>query len=86
MVILGALGLYDFYLWLYDYGSNLNPDAPLKLVDEYGNLMKYIPPLIGHKRLLNFDVYSYPVSGGWFLGLGIILSLIAFWLTRKGDK
>lgn len=29
--ILAAIGLYDFYLWEYDYGHNLNPHAAIKI-------------------------------------------------------
>jgi hypothetical protein len=83
MVILGALGIYDFNLWLIDYGSDLDPNAILKLVNEDGTPMVYNPPLIGHKKLLNFDAYSYPRAGGILLGIGIFLSLVAFYLGRK---
>ena len=58
MSILGALGVYDFNLWLVDYGSDLDPNAILKLVNADGTPMKYNPPLIGHKKLLNFDAFS----------------------------
>src|SRR5690554_4946723 len=29
-IILAIAGLVDFYLWGYDYGHNLNPDAAIK--------------------------------------------------------
>ena len=69
-VIGGALAMYDFYKWGYDYGHNLNPDAPIKVPG-----MGYQPPLIGHKKLLNFDAYSMPDIGGWIV---IIADLLAF--------
>ena len=31
LLILGALGIYDFYLWEYDYGHNLADDAAIKI-------------------------------------------------------
>ena len=83
MSVLGALGIYDFDLWLYDYGSNLDPKAILKLVDSEGNPMIYKPPLIGHKRLLNFDAYSYPGIGGYMTGLGILFTYIAYFIGRR---
>lgn len=83
MVIFGALGLYDFYLWLYDYGTNLDPNAPIKLVDEHGNPLKYIPPLIGRKQLLNFTVTSYPVTGGILVAVSILLALAAFYVCMR---
>ena len=57
MSVLGILGIYDFNLWLVDYGSDLDPNAILKLVHPDGTPMKYNPPLIGHKKLLNFDAF-----------------------------
>lgn len=56
----GALAMYDFYKWGYDYGHNLDPTAPIQVPG-----LSYQPPLFGHKRLLNFDAYSFPDVGGW---------------------
>lgn len=83
--ILGALGIYDFNLWLIDYGSDLDPNAILKLVNPDGTPMKYNPPLLGHKKLLNFDAYSYPRAGGILLGVGMFLSLVSFYLGRNAS-
>jgi hypothetical protein len=78
LAILGALGIYDFYLWLYDYGHNLDPKAPIKVPG-----MTYMPPLLGEKDLLNFYVTSYPHLGSLFLGLSTFLGFGAFWFKRK---
>ena len=61
-VIGGALAMYDFYQWGYKYGHNLDPTAPIQVKG-----LSYQPPLIGHKRLLNFDAYSFPDVGGWIV-------------------
>lgn len=52
----------DFYFWLYDYGHNLDPTAPIQVPG-----MSYQPPIIGFKQLLNFGAYSIPAIGGWVL-------------------
>jgi copper chaperone NosL len=83
MTILGTLGIYDFNLWLVDYGTDLEPNAILKLVNPDGTPMIYNPPLIGHKKLLNFDAFSYPRLGGIMLGIGMLFTLIAFFIGRK---
>ena len=83
MIILGAAGIYDFYVWLYDYGHNLDPNAILKFVDENGNPMAYQPPIIGTKKLLNFTVHSYPASGALMLGLSMIFALLAYIQSGK---
>ena len=85
MSILAVLGIYDFNLWLVDYGSDLDPHAIMKLLDADGNPMVYNPPLIGHKKLLNFDAYSYPRLGGYLMGLGMILTLLGYFLGRKSS-
>ncbi len=83
MVVLGALGIYDFYLWLYDYGTNLDPHAIIQLTDEQGNPLHYVPPLLGYKQLLNFEVWSYPAIGGVLLAVGIMLSFLAYIIAGR---
>jgi len=78
MFILSILGVYDFYLWMYDYGHNLDPMAPIKVPG-----MTYMPPLFGEKDLLNFYVKSYPRGGTILLATSTILSFVAFWLRKK---
>lgn len=56
----GILAMADFWKWGKDYGSHLDPTAPIQVPG-----LTYQPPLIGHKRLLNFDAYSLPDVGGW---------------------
>jgi copper chaperone NosL len=83
-VIGGVLAMADFYMWGYDYGHNLDPSAAIQ-VPGYS----YQPPLIGHKKLLNFDSYSYPDTGGWVIvavtGLFFIIWFIE-WRKNKKQK
>jgi hypothetical protein len=83
MSILGILGMYDFNNWLTEYGSDLDPNAILKLNNPDGTPMSYKPPLIGHQKLLNFDVDSWPHIGGYLMFAGMAMTVIAFWLGRK---
>lgn len=83
-VMLGAAGGYDFYMWEYDYGHDLNPEAAIKIPG-----MSYQPPLLGTEQLLNFTASSYPAEGGYIIiGAGIIALLalgyeITFNKTKK---
>lgn len=86
MSILGILGMYDFNLWLIDYGGNLDPNAIMSFVDAHGNPMKYKPPLWGHKKLLNFDTYSQPALGGYLMFVGMGLVLLSYIVGRKSLK
>jgi copper chaperone NosL len=77
LTVIGALlVLYDLYRWGYKYGHDLDPTAPIQVAG-----LSYQPPVIGHKRLLNFDAYSYPAIGGWIvIGAGILAGII--WLVE----
>jgi hypothetical protein len=86
MIILGAAGLYDFYLWEHDYGHDLDPKAIMKFTNPDGSVMGFQPPLFGSKDILNFKAHSYPQLGALFLGLGITLSFIAYLVGKKNKK
>ncbi len=81
----GALAMYDFYKWGYDYGHNLDPTAPIQVEG-----LSYQPPLIGHKRLLNFDAYSFPDVGGWVViaaaGLAFAVWFAEWYRIHKLNK
>lgn len=81
-VVAGIVAMYDFYLWGYDYGHNLDPKAAIQVPGLF-----YQPPIIGHKTLLNFDAYSYPDVGGWVIIIvTAIFSLVWFFEKRKSKK
>ncbi len=86
MTILGILGMYDFNAWMMDYGTNLDPNAIMKLQNPDGTPMSYKPPLLGHQKLLNFDAYSYPRLGGYLMGLGMLFTLFAYLLGKRAKK
>lgn len=75
-IIGGLLVLYDLYRWGYDYGHNLDPKAAIQVPG-----LSYQPPVLGHKRLLNFDAYSFPDAAGWIVvGAGSLCILV--WVTE----
>ncbi len=76
--VIAAIGLYDFYMWEYDYGHNLNPHAAIKIPG-----MAYQPPLIGSKMLLNFNAISMPHIGSWILVAAVVLAVVALYLDKK---
>lgn len=80
--LLGAIyAMYDFYQWGYDYGHNLNPDAPIKVPG-----MGYQPPLLGHKQLLNFDAYSMPDVGGYIVVGTVVIAFVIYFYEIKFRK
>ncbi|WP_276498969.1 hypothetical protein [Pontibacter litorisediminis] len=81
LMVAGAAGILDFYLWLVKFGTNLDPMAAIKVPG-----MTYIPPLLGSKVLLNFEALSLPALGSLGIFLGISLSLLAWFLNRKASN
>lgn len=86
MSVLGVLGMYDFNTWLVDYGTNLDPNAIMKLTNPDGTPMTYKPPLFGHVKMLNFDVTSMPAAGAWMMFTGMMLTVLAFFAGRKAVR
>lgn len=81
-VTFGIAAMVDFWKWEYNYGHNLNPDAPIVVPG-----MAYQPPLIGFKQLLNFGAWSVPGIGGWiFIGAGLLLATALFFELRSSRK
>jgi len=78
--ILSCLGIYDFYLWEYDYGHNLNANAPIKIPG-----MVYQPPLFGSKMLLNFNAISLPSTGGILFFIANIFGFLSFIFFKKKE-
>lgn len=81
MAILGVVGMYDFYLWNYNYGHNLSPTAPIKVPGQ-----AYQPPLFGSKMILNFRATSLPHIGGWLMFLGMSLTGLAYYVDSKSES
>lgn len=78
-----AAGLVDFYLWGYDYGHNL--DTKHAIIKVPG--MSYQPPLIGSKKLLNFEAVSLPGVGGWVtIGTFLTAALVWLWEYRRSRR
>lgn len=80
-VAMAVIGMVDFYKWEYDYGHNLNSDAPIKVPG-----MTYQPPLIGTKKLLNITSKSYPAIGGWSAIFSLFIGFLIFFFELKRFK
>jgi len=64
-ILIGIVGMADFWLWEYNYGHDLDPMAAIQVPG-----MTYQPPLIGSKQMLNITAHSWP-------GLGMIAALVS---------
>lgn len=81
--VIGAVGIFDFYRWTYDYGNNLDPHAAIKIAE-----MSYQPPILGTKQLLNFTASSYPDLGGLAVILAgfLIFIIVLFEFFNKNKE
>lgn len=72
-----AFSLAAFGYRMYSYGHQLSPEAPIKVA-------AFTPPVFGHQRIANFDVYSYPGPGSVLLILFVVaLAAVLFFETRR---
>lgn len=72
----GIMGIYDIHRWLSEFGTNLNPNAPIAIPP-------FVPPIIGENQLANFITYSNFLSGAYILAISYIMLVIPLWLERK---
>ncbi len=83
--ILGIIGIYDFYTWNSDFGTNLDPNAIIKTAG-----ITYQPPIFGTKQILNFKVTSLPGIGGIALFVSIFLCwikiIIDYFIIKKSKN
>jgi len=86
MSVLGVLGMYDFNSWLIEYGTDLDPNAIMKMTNLDGTPLTYEPPLLGSKKILNFTAHSYPRLGAYMMFTGMLLTLIAFFVGKKTQQ
>lgn len=81
LMIGGAVGIADFYMWLNKFGTNLDPAAPIKVPG-----MTYVPPLLGNKTLLNFEALSLPALGSLGIGLAVLLAGLVFYFSHSATQ
>ncbi len=81
-VVVAVVGFYDYYQWGYDYGHNLDMENAIIKIPG----MSYQPPLIGSKKLLNFNAISLPGIGGWLATLSFWTCAAVWYLERRAFK
>lgn len=72
----GLFSLWSFYHKLYLYGHELDPTAAVKIPP-------FTPPMFGHATMANFEVYSFPAGGSYFMAVMPVFLLAAMWASRK---
>jgi copper chaperone NosL len=76
----GLFSLWSFGYKLYRYGHDLAPTAAVKVPP-------FMPPLVGHKKLANIDVYSFPGVGSYALtAAALVVAGAAFLAWREARE
>jgi len=75
----GAFSLWSFYHKLYVYGHELDPTAAVKVPP-------FTPPMFGHETMANFEVYSFPGAGSYFMAAVPLILFGAMWFSRRAEQ
>jgi len=75
----GAFSLWTFGYKLYRYGHDLAPTAAVRV-------KPFMPPIFGHQKIANFDVYSYPKVGTYVMAVAGLALISALWLAWRGRR
>ena len=81
LVLVGLVGLYDFWGWLHSYGTDLDTSAPL-----YDKSVDFQPPVFACKDILNVTTCSWPHLGAIFLlvSMGLLLYVVLYEKKQLG--
>lgn len=64
--------LADSYYWLYKFGHELDPKAPL-----HSSIKPFTPELFGNGKIGQFETFAQPSLGFWLAVAGVACILIA---------
>jgi copper chaperone NosL len=69
-----------FIYRLYVFGHDLLPDAPVRV-------KPFMPVILGHKTVANFETFSYPQQGSYMLGGFVVLvAAMLLWHLVAGRR
>jgi len=79
-VLFGAVMLYTLQHWLYEYGHDLAPNAPL-------SIEPFTPKFIGTTHIGQFQVSSWPAAGAILMivagAIGPVIAFYELWRARR---
>lgn len=75
------LFLLDLYLWLRNFGTNLDPKAPLS-----SSIKPFVPPVLGEGHVGQFSTVASPDMGLMLAMVASVLILVGLFLHRRAYK
>lgn len=76
-----AFFLLDLQYWLYDFGTNLDPKAPLSSAID-----PFVPPVLGEGTVGQFSTVASPAVGMWLAFVACALVFAGLVLHRRAYK
>ncbi|HVS02637.1 MAG TPA: cytochrome C [Thermoanaerobaculia bacterium] len=73
--------LADLYYWLRNFGTNLDPTAPLS-----SSIHPFVPPVLGTGKIGQFATVAAPGAGLWLAFAASLLILTGLWFHRRAYK
>lgn len=76
-----ALFLADLYFWLRNFGTNLDPKAPLS-----SSVKPFVPPVLGEGNVGQFVTVAQPGTGLYLAAAASVIILIGLFFHRRAYK
>lgn len=68
--------LADSFYWLYTFGHDLDPKAPLRITP-------FTPQMFGNGTIGQFETFAQPAVGFWLALAGVTLALVATFVRTR---
>ncbi len=73
--------LADLFYWLYTFGHNLDPKAPLS-----SSIKPFTPAVLGLGKVGQFETTASVTTGWWLAALASLVLIVALYFHRRAYK
>lgn len=80
-LLLPVFFLADLQFWLWNFGTNLDPKAPLS-----SSVKPFVPRVLGESMIAQFKTVSVPGAGLWLAIAASVLILFGLYFHRRAYK
>jgi copper chaperone NosL len=80
-ILMPIIFLVDLQFWLWKFGTNLDPTAPLSSA-----IKPFVPSVLGRGIIAQFETVATPGTGLYLAIIASILSVVGLYFHRKAYK
>ncbi|MCP4357823.1 MAG: cytochrome C [Chloroflexi bacterium] len=80
-ILMPVMFLADLQFWMYQFGTNLNEEAPLS-----NSIKPFVPIVLGRGKIAQFETVGTPGAGLYLAFLTSILVIVGLYFHRKAYK